>query len=100
MPNNAPVATNVSLDAGGGETIVHNLNANISDAEDADSALTITVVSAPTHGSLVWSGNQFTYTVSDNFGYAGPDSFTYHVTDTNSSTSTTKTVSIVDITDI
>ena len=99
VPNNAPVATNVSLDAGGGETIVHNLNANISDAEDADSALTITVVSAPTHGSLVWSGNQFTYTVSDNFGYAGPDSFTYYVTDTNSSTSTTKTVNIANIVD-
>jgi hypothetical protein len=98
--NNAPLATDVSLDAGGGETIVHNLNANISDAEDSDSALTITVVSAPTHGSLVWSGNQFTYTVTDGSFYAGSDSFTYYVTDTNGSISDTKIVSIVDITDI
>lgn len=99
VPNNAPVASDVSLDAGGGETIVHNLNANISDAEDSDSALTITVVSAPTHGSLVWSGNQFTYTVTDGSFYAGSDSFTYYVTDTNGSTSTTKTVSMSGISD-
>lgn len=96
---NAPTASDVSLDAGGGETIVHNLNANISDTEDADSSLTITVVSAPTHGSLVWSGNQFTYTVTDGSFYGGPDSFTYYVTDTDGNISATKTVNIANIVD-
>lgn len=99
VPNTPPIANNVNLDAGGGETITHNLNANISDNEDADSSLTITVVSAPIHGSLVWSGNQFTYTVTDGTGYAGSDSFTYYVTDTDGNTSATKTVSMIGIFD-
>ena len=95
--NTAPTATDVNLDAGWWETINHDLNANISDSEDADSTLSITVVSAPTHWSLSWSGNTFTYTVTDGTGYAGPDSFTYYVTDSESSVSETKTVNISSI---
>lgn len=99
--NSAPTASDVSLDANGfgNEVVTHNLNANISDAEDADSALSITVVTAPTHGSLTWSGNTFTYTVTQGSFYAGSDSFTYYVTDSDGAISSTQTVSISNIFD-
>ncbi len=93
--NSAPVATDVSVNAGGNDTVTHNLNANISDAESADSVLTITVVSDPSHGALSWNGNEFTYEVTHGSTYGGDDSFTYKVTDPDNGVSSTKTVTIL-----
>lgn len=97
--NTAPTASAQSLDAGGGETVTHNLNANIADTEDADNSLTIVVASGPSHGGLSWTGNSFTYEVTDGSFYAGNDSFTYYVRDTQGATSATYTVSITGIFD-
>jgi len=97
--NTAPVANDFSVDADDEDTVSYDMNAQISDNESADSALTITIVSGPTHGSLTWNGHTFTYEVTDGSGYSGDDSFTYKVTDPDGLESETKTVTIIDTSD-
>jgi Family of unknown function (DUF6288)/Carbohydrate esterase, sialic acid-specific acetylesterase/Bacterial Ig domain len=85
--NDAPVATPQSV------ITPHNTNKTItlggSDVEG--SALTYTVVTQPTRGSLSGSGSNLNYTPTT--GTSGPDSFTYKVND-GSLDSATVTVSI------
>lgn len=95
--NNNPVANNVTLDSGFGASITYDLAPDISDVETPDAGLTIVVDAGPAHtgigGSFVWNTNtQFTLTADP--GYAGSDSFTYHVVDGNGGVSLTKTVTI------
>ncbi|MDP2104027.1 MAG: Ig-like domain-containing protein, partial [Candidatus Gracilibacteria bacterium] len=69
-----------------------------SDVETPDAGLTIVVDTPPAHtsgigGSFVWNTNtQFTLTADG--GYAGTDSFAYHVVDGSGASSATKTVTI------
>jgi len=97
--NTPPTATDVTVDAQGEDITIHNLNAQIADNESDDNQLTITVVSNPTHGALIWNGNEFTYEVTESSAYSGDDSFTYKVTDPDNGVSETKTVTIIDIID-
>ncbi|QFR39005.1 hypothetical protein A9Q91_02110 [Candidatus Gracilibacteria bacterium 28_42_T64] len=97
--NTAPTAADVNLNVGGEETITYDLDGDISDTESTDANLTVSVVSGPSHGSLSWNGNEFTYEVTDGTFYAGPDSFTYEVTDEGGLKSTVKTVSMTGIFD-
>lgn len=95
--NNLPVANDVTRNAATASSITYDLAANISDVETPTNALTIVVDTPPTlpgaGGSFVWNTNtQFTYTAGA--GYAGSDSFTYHVVDGAGVSSTTKTVTI------
>ena len=62
------------------------------------SSLTYTVLSGPIHGAVTGSDGGRTYTpVHD---YAGPDSFTYEVSDTNGTSNTaTVTITVLDIND-
>jgi hypothetical protein len=60
VTNTAPTASNATADAGFGETATLDLASSISDAETTNkSLLTINVTSAPSQGSLSWSGSQF-----------------------------------------
>lgn len=96
--NTTPSATSVTFDMGfGAEIQTFDLAASISDTETADGGLTINVVAGPTQGSLSWSGTQFTFSATQGSGYVGDDSFTYNVTDAGALTSSTRTVTILNI---
>ena len=77
--NAAPVAGNDGpVAAGPGATVDIPLLANDTDAEG--DALTVTAGTAPAHGTItVLPDNTIRYTPAP--GYAGPDTFTYTVTD-------------------
>jgi YD repeat-containing protein len=56
------------------------------DTNPYNQTLTITAVSAPSHGTKSFTSSSITYTPT--LGYAGPDSFTYTIQDPQGSTST------------
>ncbi|HYW70286.1 MAG TPA: cadherin-like domain-containing protein, partial [Pyrinomonadaceae bacterium] len=94
--NDAPVANSQSVATTSNTPVGITLTG--SDVETAPSSLTFTVTSGPSHGSLMGSGANRTYTPAPN--YAGPDSFTFTVTDTGDGpsgplTSSEATVSII-----
>jgi VCBS repeat-containing protein len=92
--NDAPVATNDAYTVAGNGLLTVNapgLLANDSDPEG--NALTITAATAPQHGTLSpFSNGAFTY--RPNAGYAGPDSFTYTVSDATASTQATVNITV------
>ena len=55
--NTAPTAADATADVALGETVTYDLAPDIGDNETVDSLLTITVLTAPTKGSLSWNGN-------------------------------------------
>ncbi len=59
---------------------------------DGDTNLTPTIVSGPSHGSLVADGD--TYQFTPNATFTGSDTFTYFITDSTGLTSTTATVTL------
>ncbi len=99
VPNTAPTASSFSVDAWFWETVIYNLSPNIDDAETSDSLLTIVDIVWPSHGSLTWNGNEFTYTVTDGTGYIWNDSFSFKVQDPQWLKSNRKTVTITNIWD-
>ncbi|MCF6386576.1 Ig-like domain-containing protein [Mycobacterium sp. MBM] len=88
--NDAPIANNNSYSTGEDSTLTGNVLSNDTDA-DAD-ALTATLVTGPTHGTLTLNADgSFTYTPTTD--YTGLDSFTYQTSD-GSATSNTALVTI------
>ena len=85
--NDAPVATNGS--ASTNEDVAVAATASATDV-DGD-ALTYTIVTGPTNGTLSGTGPNWTYTPAAN--YFGPDSFTFTATD-GTATSNTATFSL------
>jgi hypothetical protein len=85
--NQIPVANDLNV------TVSHNTAANITltGSDPENHALTFSVVSGPTHGTLSGTAPNLVYTPSTNF--SGSDSFTFKVND-GTQFSTTKTVSI------
>ncbi|MCU1356432.1 MAG: putative Ig protein [Acidimicrobiales bacterium] len=86
--NHRPVANPQDIPADIDQTFNFNLTGSDADAD----ALSYTIDAAPTHGQLSGSGSSRQYTPDG--GYQGVDSFTFHVTDTNSLSSSTVTVRI------
>jgi len=97
--NIAPTAEDLTINAAGegsaSGTIV------ISDAESPVADLTVVVVTAPIHGTIVWNTKtNFTYTVTHGSGYNGDETFTYYVQDPEGLQSATKTVTIEFVVDL
>lgn len=96
--DDSPVAT------GGSATFVedsidNSLTLAATDVDTAPGSLTFTVVSGPTHGSLGGSGANLTYTPAPD--YAGPDGFTFEVSDaTSTSAPTTFTIDVTGTNDL
>lgn len=91
--NQTPVATNDSYSVNQDSLLNIALPGVLSNDTDADGNLLVaSVVSGPTHGTLIFlPTGAFTYTPDP--GYSGPDSFTYQASDLLSN-SNTATVSI------
>jgi PKD repeat protein len=83
----SPVANDVSVSTDEGIAVSDEFNASDPDGN----SLSYTIVSAPSHGNVSLSGEQFTYTPDGE--YAGDDAFTYRVQNGNGG-SDTATVSI------
>jgi hypothetical protein len=73
----APVAEDRTVTAGTNRTT--KLPAMYSDADSRASLLRISIVSGPSHGTAETASAQLYYTPA--FGYTGPDSFTWEITD-------------------
>lgn len=84
-PNRPPVAQNdsYSVDSNSGANLL-NVLANDSDP-DGD-PLSISTAGTPAHGTTTISGNRIAYTPAA--GYAGPDSFSYSISDGRGGTAT------------
>ncbi|MCC3158208.1 DUF11 domain-containing protein [Hymenobacter sp. 15J16-1T3B] len=76
--NRPPVAVNDSRDVPLNTAVSGNVVLNDSDQEQ--NLFTVTLGSAPAHGTLVLNANG-TYTYTPATGYTGPDSFTYSACD-------------------
>ncbi len=85
--NDSPVAQNQAVETA--EDVAKAITLGVTDPDGAPP--TITIVSAPTHGTLTGSGVNRTYTPAAN--YNGPDSFTFRASD-GASDSNVATVSI------
>lgn len=93
VANTVPVAADVSVaSADAGFTVVHDLAADISDAQEASASLTVVVVAGPTKGTLAWTDTSFVFTTDG--GRTGNDSFTYKVRDSGGLESAVKTVTL------
>ncbi|RTQ46337.1 DUF11 domain-containing protein [Hymenobacter gummosus] len=77
-PNRAPLVGNDSRDVPLNTTVSGNVVLNDSDQEQ--NAFTVTLGTAPAHGTLTLNPNG-TYSYTPNTGYTGPDSFTYTACD-------------------
>ena len=86
--NDAPTATNDTLDAFKNIATTLDVLANDVFAPDPTEAFTITAVTQPSHGTVTISadGKQVIYTPTT--GYTGPDTFTYTMRDPGNLTST------------
>jgi uncharacterized repeat protein (TIGR01451 family) len=77
-PNRPPVVGNDSRDVPLNTSVSGNVVLNDSDQEQ--DAISVTLGTAPAHGTLTLSANG-TYTYTPTTGYTGPDSFTYTACD-------------------
>ncbi len=75
--NQAPVANTQSVTTTVDNAI--NISLGYTDPDDAPGPYAITIVTNPTHGSLIGSGTSRTYTPTS--GYSGTDSFEWKVND-------------------
>jgi DNA/RNA endonuclease G (NUC1) len=76
--NDAPTANSQSVNTSSNTPVGITLTG--SDVETAPASLTFTITSGPTHGFLLGTGANRTYSPALNYG--GPDSFKFTVTDT------------------
>jgi DNA/RNA endonuclease G (NUC1) len=93
--NDAPSATNDSATTDEDTAVTINVLANDSDADN--DSLTITAVSAPSHGGAAISNGKVVYTPNAN--YNGGDSFTYTITDGQLSATATVNVTVSSVND-
>ena len=77
--NDRPTSTGGTATTNVGIAVVIDLGPLAADLETGDADLTYTITDAPDHGILSGSGPTFTY--APTAGYAGPDAFSYTVTD-------------------
>ncbi len=90
--NDPPVAISDAGTTREGVAVTVSVLANDSDIEG--SALTVTGVSTPTHGSASFSPSSVTYTPAANFN--GVDTFTYTVSDGAATNTATVTITVKD----
>ena len=90
--NDSPIAANDSATTREGVAVTVSVLANDSDVEG--SALTVTGVSTPAHGTAAFTASSVTYTPAANFN--GIDSFTYTVGDGGTVSTGTVTVTVKD----
>jgi len=88
LPNQPPVCIDLAVDVNEDESTDIALQATDPEGD----LLTYAILSSPSHGTAVRSGNVVTYTPDPD--YAGPDSFTYNATDFFGLSSDECTVSI------
>lgn len=88
LTNRAPVATNVSTSTNEDTAKTFALTASDSNGD----ALTYSLVTAPTHGTVTISGSNATYTPAADFN--GTDSFTWQANDGRGGVSNTATATI------
>ncbi|GAB5389127.1 MAG: hypothetical protein Alpg2KO_20950 [Alphaproteobacteria bacterium] len=94
--NDAPVAVNDSRTGNENSNITGNVLANDTDIEGDD--LSATLLGQPANGAAIISpGGSFVYT--PNPGFTGVDSFTYQVSDGNSTDTGTVTVTVLAVND-
>ncbi|MFN8021896.1 MAG: Ig-like domain-containing protein [Acidimicrobiales bacterium] len=80
--NGAPTAQSTRLGTPEDTPLDGSFAALVDDDVTADGGLTLTITDAPDHGTLTVAGLTFHYVPAAD--YAGPDSFSYRVTDTGS----------------
>jgi hypothetical protein len=80
--NDSPVIT-IDSTLSTNEDNQSSLTFSLTDVEDADTNLTLSIEANATHGNVTISGNNVTYTPTEN--YFGADSFTVSTTDSNGS---------------
>jgi uncharacterized repeat protein (TIGR01451 family) len=85
--NDAPQPQPESVTASSGTPLIIAVRANDTDPDDALSTLTVSVTTAPLHGSTVVNANQ-TVTYTPDPGWRGTDTFTYTLTDPQLGTGT------------
>ena len=86
--NDAPVAYDQDMETDENNPLIINLEGT----DEDDDILTFVLVSAPSHGLLIWTPPAVTYT--PNLGYVGTDSFVYRVIDELGASSNTGTITI------
>jgi VCBS repeat-containing protein len=96
LTNTAPTVANDSVTTNEDTEATGNVLGNDSDAEGT--ALTATVVTGPTHGSLVLAPNG-TFSYVPDADYNGPDSFQYAASDGIDSTTGTVAVTVLPVND-
>ncbi|MEL6828599.1 MAG: Ig-like domain-containing protein, partial [Pseudomonadota bacterium] len=93
--NQSPSATDDSLITPAGTVLLINAASDLlgNDSDPDGDPLSISAVSQPANGTLVDNGDG-TYSYTPNAGFAGPDSFTYTVTDGAESDTATVNVTV------
>lgn len=84
--NRFPDAVNDSKTTGAG--VVANLSPLANDTDPDGNTLKITAKTNPSHGTVIIGGGQVTMHYTPATGYAGPDSFTYTISDNEGGTDT------------
>lgn len=88
---NFPITSNGTATASGTTATTIDLTTLVSDGDD--NVTTYTIVTNPSHGSLV-NNNNGTVTYTANSNYSGEDSFVFNVTDATAKTSGNATVTV------
>lgn len=95
--NDVPQATDDVFSVGEDSSLAVNLLANDTDEETANEDLRVVSVTMPTHGRLTFENGVYTYTPYGN--YNGSDSFSYTMTDGQTTAVATVALTIVPVND-
>jgi hypothetical protein len=93
IENEVPVAAGDSSSTNAGQAVTVNVLANDSDTDGTIDTSSVTIVSAPQHGTAMVTGSG-AISYSPAAGYSGPDNFTYSVRDRQGRSSAPGTVSM------
>ncbi|GAA4503806.1 Ig-like domain-containing protein [Pseudaeromonas paramecii] len=92
LPNQAPLAVDDSVSTSQNQAVTIAVLANDSDSDGNLDSGSLSLVSAPSHGTVSLAGGQITYTPATD--YHGDDSFSYQVADDAGAQSNSATVSV------
>ena len=95
--NDAPTASNASLSTSEDQANTIDLAGSVTDVDDRDGNLGLSIATSPSHGSTSIHGQTVTYTPATN--YNGSDHFTYEVSDGSKSATATVDVSVSPVND-